>query len=358
MDMISKSVDATVKPIESEHPNGEFEVVLSTDSLDRDGERLYTDEWKQPLPEKIHIDGDHGRSLEKTVGSAIPRIEGNKLIGKGKFAGTAYAQMVRQLVTEGHIGHVSVTYGEQKCEKDGKPQRELFNAAFVAIPANLDAVVLSSKSAKDDDEKKPYGNVAYADPKNGKYPLDTEAHVRSAWSYINMPKNANQYSGDELSLVKGRIRSAAKKFGIEISDDDGKKSVGDVEIEPLTVKAAGGLSASGDNPSVPKHDEMVQAIHDAACHLGAQCLNEIEADPGTADGANKSVDKYTSSGKTVGLSQESAEESAAAEPAEKSAGSTAADESADDATRERLAAKARSLAFLTTQNSFRSNHAQ
>ena len=38
--------------------------------------------------------------------------------------------------------------------------------------------------------KKPYGNVTYADSKNGKYPLDTEAHIRAAWAYVNMPKNA------------------------------------------------------------------------------------------------------------------------------------------------------------------------
>ena len=40
---------------------------------------------------------------------------------------------------------------------------------------------------------KPYGNVTYADPKNGKYPIDTKAHAKAAWSYINMPKNAAKY---------------------------------------------------------------------------------------------------------------------------------------------------------------------
>ena len=30
------------------------------------------------------------------------------------------------------------------------------------------------------DAKKPYGNVTYADPKHGKYPIDTEAHARAA----------------------------------------------------------------------------------------------------------------------------------------------------------------------------------
>ena len=71
------------------------------------------------------------------------------------------------------------------------------------------------------DASKPYGNVTYADPKNGKYPIDTEAHARAAWSYINMPKNAAQYpmNGVTLSEVKDRIMAACKKFGIDVADD-------------------------------------------------------------------------------------------------------------------------------------------
>lgn len=75
-------------------------------------------------------------------------------------------------------------------------------------------------------DSKPYGNVTYADPKNGKYPVDTEAHARSAWSYINMPKNAAQYpmNGVTLSEVKDRIMTACKKFGIDVSDSGGGAS--------------------------------------------------------------------------------------------------------------------------------------
>lgn len=272
MDVITKS--ATVTPVESENPNGEFEVILSTETLDRDAENLWADEWKQPLPDRIHIDGDHGRSLDKTVGSAVPRLEGNKLIGKGTYAGTPYAQMVRQLVNEGHVNSVSVTYAENKSQKDGKPQRELLNAAFVPIPANPEAIVLASKAAK------------------------------------------------------------------------------------LVDKADG---ADTDTEDAPKHDDMVQAIHDAAAHLGAQCMTAAEADPGTDEGANKSLHAATfhnvkdlspdTSSDNAGIPQESAEESAAAEPAEKSAGSTAADESADNAAaKKRLALSARSLEFLISKN--------
>ena len=70
------------------------------------------------------------------------------------------------------------------------------------------------------DTKKPYGNVAYADPANGKYPIDTAAHAKAAWSYVNMPKNAAQYplNGVALASVKARIKAACEKFGIEIGE--------------------------------------------------------------------------------------------------------------------------------------------
>jgi hypothetical protein len=75
--------------------------------------------------------------------------------------------------------------------------------------------------ADDGDAKKPYGDVTYADPgyRGGKkrYPIDTEGHVRAAWSYINMPKNAKKYTSEQLASIKSKIRAAAKKHGIEIS---------------------------------------------------------------------------------------------------------------------------------------------
>lgn len=72
-------------------------------------------------------------------------------------------------------------------------------------------------------DTKPYGNVEYADPgyqadKQHRYPIDTADHVRAAWSYINMPKNADKYTAEQLAAIKGRIKAAAKRFGVEISD--------------------------------------------------------------------------------------------------------------------------------------------
>lgn len=67
---------------------------------------------------------------------------------------------------------------------------------------------------------KPYGDVEYADPKNGKYPIDTKKHVIAAWDYIHVQENADEYplNGVTLASVKSKIKAAAGKFGVTLSE--------------------------------------------------------------------------------------------------------------------------------------------
>lgn len=64
-----------------------------------------------------------------------------------------------------------------------------------------------------------YGDVEFADPVNHKYPIDTAEHVRAAWSYINHEDNAAKYAPDEVETIKGRIKRAAEKHGVEIRSE-------------------------------------------------------------------------------------------------------------------------------------------
>lgn len=64
-----------------------------------------------------------------------------------------------------------------------------------------------------------YGDVAFADPVNAKYPVDTPRHIRAAWSYINHEDNAAKYSDDEVATIKRRIKRAAKEHGVAIEDE-------------------------------------------------------------------------------------------------------------------------------------------
>src|ERR1700756_70775 len=67
--------------------------------------------------------------------------------------------------------------------------------------------------------KSKYGDVTFADAKNKKYPLDTEAHVRAALSYWGMSKNRAKSSRGGQKAIGGKSRAAAKKLGIGTSDD-------------------------------------------------------------------------------------------------------------------------------------------
>lgn len=80
--------------------------------------------------------------------------------------------------------------------------------------------------------KKPYGNVSYADPgyqsdKKKRYPLDTEAHVKAAASYFGMSKNKSKYSTSQQKSISSKIAAAEKKFGV------GKKEM----AEEITIDA-------------------------------------------------------------------------------------------------------------------------
>lgn len=92
-----------------------------------------------------------------------------------------------------------------------------------------------------DSPPRPYGNVKYADPVNGKYPIDTKKHAKAAWSYINQADNAAQYpmKGVTLAEVKAKIKAACQKFGIKISE--GMNSAGqdgEFRTVPFDIESA------------------------------------------------------------------------------------------------------------------------
>jgi len=89
-----------------------------------------------------------------------------------------------------------------------------------------DIKAIVAAAGQERDSMQPYGPASqahYADPgyqADGKkrYPLDSEAHCRAAWSYINQQDNAAKYSPEQLAKIKSRIKAAGKKYGIDFAD--------------------------------------------------------------------------------------------------------------------------------------------
>lgn len=122
----TKRAQATVQPNEA----GEFDMILSNDALDRDGETLLPEDWAQPLPDTIPINANHSGDVSDIVGSGEPFIdEAGNLRVRGTFATTPLAQHLRALVNEGHLRGVSVEFLRRK---DGnRTVNELIGGAFV-----------------------------------------------------------------------------------------------------------------------------------------------------------------------------------------------------------------------------------
>ena len=88
-----------------------------------------------------------------------------------------------------------------------------------------------------------YADPGYQDDRAKRYPLDTVAHSKSAWSYINQAKNAKAYTAPQLKRIKGRIKAALKKFGVKVTDEGWL-----VEPAALVTETAGLVEDYYDTP--------------------------------------------------------------------------------------------------------------
>lgn len=143
------------------------------------------------------------------------------------------------------------------------------------------AAEMKSAGRSDMADSKPYGDVKYADPKNGKYPIDTATHAKAAWSYINQAGNAAKYpmNGVTLSEVKARIMAACKHFGIEISESNSAPAEGEFRTVPFDVVSS---AASGDGLTF----EGYAAVYDQRARISSY---DGDFDEQIARGAFRSV---------------------------------------------------------------------
>lgn len=234
---------AVVKEAKSTNPNGEFEVILSAETLDRDGEVIDAKAF-EPLPDSIPFHAFH--DFHDPVGRGVPFYDGDVLKARGTYASTPRAQEIRTLVSEGVIGHTSVGFmaAERKDSKDdGTPHvtsGELLEGSFVSVPSNREAAVVMAKSYQD--------TVAWREA-NGYAPI----MGGDGGTGVSTAANTSATTSTTFTLTSGAFKAP--------------------EDEPPTEPA--------DEPAPTNDAEAWQAIHDLALENGATCTEDQPEDDDT-----------------------------------------------------------------------------
>jgi HK97 family phage prohead protease len=210
---------------------------------------------------RMHFAREHVRQGGAPIGrTQLLRDDAAGLYGEWRVSKTPVGDETIELIKDGVYRELSVGFrcapGWSRRLPDGTVSRtrfDPFEAAVVLRGAYADAAAVAGvrdecaagladelanlRTAREllrdwpliapgalraDNPKKPYGDVTYADPGYQKdhkkrYPIDTVDHARAAWSYINQASNAAQYTADEVKAIKGRIRAALKRFGVEVA---------------------------------------------------------------------------------------------------------------------------------------------
>lgn len=182
-------------------------------------EAFDTTDWQSKEIRSLFNDHEDLQSRE-WIGEIInPRLEGDTVMGDLVIVDKTTAQ---KLAYGAKMGISPKVHGQE--EGNEMTNFKFDNFSVVINPAIKTAYINNKEQKLAEGITKPHGDVKYADPgyrnKTARYPVDTEAHVRAAWSYINVQKNRAFYSPEQLKNIEGRIQSAAKKFGIKIKEDN------------------------------------------------------------------------------------------------------------------------------------------
>lgn len=215
----------------------------STGAVDEDGETILPEAIKAALPDYLKWGAVREMHQPKAVGTAIEadvQADGRTWFGAHVVDPIA-VKKIKNNVLKGFSVGGRIT-DRDEVEKTTITGLKLIEVSLVDRPANPECEIIMVKRSPEaavddlaqlltkgsvdpeslldllnkDEDKKPYGDVEYADPgyqedKKKRYPIDTEAHIRAAWNYINKEKNQEQYTSSQVASIKRRIIAAWKK---------------------------------------------------------------------------------------------------------------------------------------------------
>lgn len=241
-DEIKQLVESTKAA--SESATGTFEVVITTENLDRYSEVIKLDGW-----ELTHYRNNpvvlwgHDHNTPIGVATSIDIVDG-KMVAKGKFAPTEKAQEVRALYDAGIIRATSVGFIEKEREGNLITKAELLEFSFVSVPANPYALSLSMEKGFSVNELVTKGLMFVEKAANDETAEDeTTAEPISSTDENGEEEVGKSFSTKQLSPVIDSLKAAI--VALEALGSDTKELEGDDEVaddEDDLGDAAKGLS--------------------------------------------------------------------------------------------------------------------
>jgi hypothetical protein len=306
----------------------------STGTEDEDGETILPEAIKAALPDYLKWGAVREMHQPKAVGTAIEadvQPDGRTWFGAHVVDPVAVKKIQNKVLKGFSVGG-RITERDE-VEKSTITGIKLIEVSLVDRPANPECEITMIKRSpeaaiddlaallksnvvdpetlldaalekKDDNGKKPYGDVEYADPgyqEDGKkrYPIDTEAHIRAAWNYINKEKNQAQYTAAQVKRIKAKIIAAWKKKidkdGPPSADEKVAKSLYDVSsfcqaLEALAWVCAGAQSDfdwEGDGSPIPEKlracmADLADIFAEMAEEEASELVDQLKAQAGEA----------------------------------------------------------------------------
>jgi hypothetical protein len=122
---------------------GTFEVVITTENLDRYQEVISLEGWELEhyRSNPVVLWGHDHHQLPIGVATSVDIVDG-KMVARGKFAPHAFAQTIRQLYEMGMMRATSDGFIEKEREGNLITKAELLEFSFVSVPANPYALSL------------------------------------------------------------------------------------------------------------------------------------------------------------------------------------------------------------------------
>lgn len=178
-------------------------------------------------------DTHHGRDILSLVSGPTPALKGVSI--RGAWVGPVRREAGPNGATVETADDLELD-GLDYTRKPGVPGAGIASVALAgAEPRESDgssrvpiaeSAPEASVTVTEADDSTPAPGGPFADPgyqadKKKRYPVDTKARAKAAWSFVNQADNARLYTSAQLKRIKQRITKALKGFGVTVATAEG-----------------------------------------------------------------------------------------------------------------------------------------